>query len=346
MKNPPSAHVFRTEGAQPDVANAGGNRIPVNQGALPILKRLALYRLTLEPLGVREPHWHPNANELTYCLSGSALVTVFSHGSYDDTFTIGAGEMFYVPAGSLHHIENTGSGKAEFVIAFSHESPEDFGLSGALGCMSDSVLGNTWNLPSATFAPLKRSPNDTIIGRRAKPVEIPAEAHRPNRLKYSAEKVNPLIQNEYGSAVTVKGDLWPVLKEISMFSLKLKATGMREPHWHPQTAEMGYVHKGRARMTILSPGAQVDTYELGPGDVYFIPRAYPHHIENIGDEEIHFCIFFDQANTQDIGFTGGVRAYSNEVLGATFGCAPEFFAQIPETDADLLIVPRRNPVDP
>ena len=57
---------------------------------------------------------------------------------------------------------------------------------------------------------------------------------------------------------------------------------MREPHWHPRTAEMGFVLEGRARMTVLSPGATVDTFELSPGDMYFIPRAYPHHIENIG----------------------------------------------------------------
>ena len=49
--------------------------------------------------------------------------------------------------------------------------------------------------------------------------------------------------------------------------------------------------------------------------MYFIPRAYPHHIENIGAEEIHFLIFFDQGNSEDIGYTGGLRAYSNEVLG-------------------------------
>ena len=51
-------------------------------------------------------------------------------------------------------------------------------------------------------------------------------------------------------------------------------------------------------MTVLSPGAKVDTYELSSGDMYFIPRAYPHHIENIGVEEIHFLIFFDQANAR------------------------------------------------
>jgi oxalate decarboxylase len=29
-----------------------------------------------------------------------------------------------------------------------------------------------------------------------------------------------------------------------MYSLRIREDGMREPHWHPITAEMGYVHKG------------------------------------------------------------------------------------------------------
>jgi oxalate decarboxylase len=57
---------------------------------------------------------------------------------------------------------------------------------------------------------------------------------------------------------------------------------MREPHWHPVTAEMGYVQHGDARMTVTN------------SDGYFIPRAYPHHVENIGTDEWHFLIFFDQ----------------------------------------------------
>lgn len=341
-----SPHVFRTGSAEPQVRTPGGTRLAVDRASLPLLQRMALYRLILEPLGVREPHWHPNAHELGYCLSGSALVTIFSNGSYCDTFTIEAGEMFFVPSGSLHHIENTGGGKAEFVLAFSHEAPEDFGISGALGCMSDAVLGNTWNLPASVFQKLKRSAHDTLIGRRSAPPEIPEQAHRPNRWKYSAEKSHLGLYTPHGSAVTVKGNLWPALQNLAMFSLRIGNTGMREPHWHPETAEMGYVHQGRARMTVLSPGAQVDTYELGPGDTYFIPRGYLHHIENLAEEEMHFLIFFDQPNVQDIGFSGAVHAYSNEVLGATFNCPPEFFAQIPTPGADFLIVERKNPIDP
>jgi hypothetical protein len=77
--------------------------------------------------------------------------------------------------------------------------------------------------------------------------------------------------------------------------------------------------------------------------MYFIPRAYPHHIENIGAGEIRFLIFFDQGNTEDIGYTGGLRAYSNEVLGATFDCDPKFFEKLPPYAEDALIGGAQEP---
>jgi hypothetical protein len=47
--------------------------------------------------------------------------------------------MFFVPSGYLHHIENINPAHetlpAEFIIAFSHELPEDFSLSSAFGAM-------------------------------------------------------------------------------------------------------------------------------------------------------------------------------------------------------------------
>ncbi len=75
-----------------------------------------------------------------------------------------------------------------------------------------------------------------------------------------------------------------------MYSLRVREDGMREPHWHPVTSEMGYIHVGHARMTILDPDGRLDTYLLEPGDVYFVPASYPHHIEVIGDDDIHFLV--------------------------------------------------------
>jgi oxalate decarboxylase len=196
------------------------------------------YRALLNPLGLREPHWHPNANELTYCVSGEVLVTIFSNGSFHDTFAVRAGEMFYVPSGYLHHFENTGAIEAEFIIAFSHEMPEDFGISGAVGCMSNAVLGNTFGLPSQAFDELRKSPEPTVFGLRKQPAAVPFHAGFPNQHKFAVETMAPPIATSDGLARTAKKAYWPILEDISMFPLRISDKGMREPHWHPRTAEM------------------------------------------------------------------------------------------------------------
>lgn len=131
-----------------------------------------------------------------------------------------------------------------------------------------------------------------------------------------------------------------------MYSVRITDHGMREPHWHPETAEMGYVAEGEARMTILDPDGSTDTYEIGPGDVYFIPKAYPHHIENIGAGTFHVLIFFDRGNPGDIGFRTLVGSFAREVLAATFGMSEAEMPQFPFTEQDPLLVTRCNPIDP
>lgn len=337
-----SSHVFHLLSTTPQDVTKGGTRTYVNKTNFPALKGMAIYRLLLRPKGVREPHWHPNAHELAYCLRGNALVTIFGNESRQESFTVSRGKMFYVPSGYLHHIENTGKDEFELILAFSDEDPEDFGLSASLGCMTDSVLGNTWGMKDKEFSKIKRSPQNTLIGEKKSFNEMPEYSYFPSQYKFNVEGSNPLLSNAGGSARVARKNVWSVLETLSMYSLRITDKGMREPHWHPLTAEMGYVNKGKARMTVLSPDGDVDTYKLKEGDVYFIPKAYPHHIENIGREELHFLVFFDQNTPGDIGFSAGVRAYSNEVLGATLNVDEAMFKKLPNYHEDLLIVSRIN----
>jgi oxalate decarboxylase/phosphoglucose isomerase-like protein (cupin superfamily) len=50
-------------------------------------------------------------------------------------------------------------------------------------------------------------------------------------------------------------------------------------------AELDYVISGRGRMIIFSPGDNVDTFEVGPREIVFIPSAYFHYIENVNASE-------------------------------------------------------------
>jgi oxalate decarboxylase len=78
--------------------------------------------------------------------------------------------------------------------------------------------------------------------------------------------------------------------------------------------------------------------------VYFIPRAYPHHIENLTDSELRFLIFFDTPDVQDIGFTGAIPAFGENITGPALGLSAEQVARIPKLPSDSLLVAKANPV--
>lgn len=339
------SHKFPLHKTPPSVVTSNGEKTAVNRSNFPILKGLCLYRLILKPRGYREPHWHANADELGYCLAGHALVTIFASGNLHAQFTVSEGEMFFVPSGSLHAIENIGNEDAQFIITFSHETPEDFGLSGFVACMSPSVMGNTWNLPAEALVGLTRATESIEFGRSTSAAELAESTTYASPFKFAIESRAPLLSNPNGSAIVARRDTWPALRSQAMYSVRIQGTGMREPHWHPETAELGYVRRGHARMTVQSPGGASETYELEPGDIYFIPRAYPHHIENLDGSEVHFLIFFDTPDVQDIGLTGAIPAFPQRIIAPTLGLSEETVQSIPRLPADLLLVTRVNPLD-
>lgn len=312
----------------------------------PVLQGMSIKRVLLNPGAMRTPHWHANANELTYCVSGTALVSILDNGSKFSTFTVTAGQMFHADSGSLHHIENIGDDTAEFIITFRSERPEDFGLGATFGAFTDAVLGNTYDLPASDLSKLRRQTVDHKLARRTGAPVIPAQAHFDDPHKFDLEAQTPGLNYVMGNARFARDQFWPALKDLSMYSLRVKEDGMREPHWHPVTAEMGYVQQGSARMTLMDPDGAIDTWYLEKGDVYFIPRAYPHHIEVIDVPDWHFLIFFDQPFPADIGYRASASAYSREVLAAAFDTHIDDLPDFPFTPADPLIVPRTNPVDP
>src|SRR4029079_10101675 len=251
----------------------------VTADSLPILSGMSIKRIVINPGAMRTPHWHANCNELTYCVSGTSFVSVLDNYSKFSSFTISAGEMFHIDSGSLHHIENIGEEPAEFILAFRSERPEDFGLAAAFGAMTDAALRNTYDLPDADVADVRRDTTDRKLAARSGAAVVPPAAHFDDPHKFAVEAQSPPIGIAVAAARLARLQFWPALKDLSMYSLRIREDGMREPHWHPITAEMGYVHQGSARMTVMDPDGTLDTWYLRDGDVYFIPRAYLHHIE-------------------------------------------------------------------
>ena len=341
-----SSHLFHLSQQKPQNKTQGGMRLVAAKHNFPTLKGMSFYKLTLFPKGIREPHWHANADELGYCLKGEALVTFYGTGNLREVFLVKAGEAFFIPSGYLHQIVNTGAEESELILQFSSDEPEDFALSSTFGMFSDAVLGNTWGVTKSVFAEMQRSTKELFATLQEMPVCIPENARYANPYRFDLQNSSPLIVNEGGCAKVARQDGWPILRCQALYFLLLTGTGMREPHWHPETAELGFVRTGRGRMSIMSPDRSVDTYEMSAGDIYFIPKGYPHHIENLeNEEELELLIFFDKAMPEDIGFTASVKSSTDEVLASVLSVLPSFFKSLPTYHEDLFIVKKVNQPD-
>ncbi|MEU8817585.1 cupin domain-containing protein [Actinoplanes sp. NPDC048796] len=71
--------------------------------------------------------------------------------------------------------------------------------------------------------------------------------------EFDVEAMSAPVASSEGWAKTARKQFWPVLDNVAMYSLKIADSGMREPHWHPETAEMGYIAQGTGRTTSRCP---------------------------------------------------------------------------------------------
>jgi oxalate decarboxylase len=147
MKNQISSNrIFDLDGTRSQISSLSGSMTIMNADNLPILIGMGAALLCLKKGGVQEPHWHPNAGELNYVIEGKVRFTVFRPNGKVETDEIGKGQVFFVPAGYFHYLENpdevNGGSVASF---FGNENLEFIGLVGGLSSFSNEVLGATFN---------------------------------------------------------------------------------------------------------------------------------------------------------------------------------------------------------
>jgi oxalate decarboxylase len=78
----------------------------------------AMAFVTVHPGGLRELHWHPNADEWQYYISGKGRMTVIPAGNRARTMDFQTGDVGYVQKTALHYIENTGDTDLVFLEMF------------------------------------------------------------------------------------------------------------------------------------------------------------------------------------------------------------------------------------
>lgn len=124
----PVSYTFRMAGMLATKATAGGSARVVDSRNFPASKTVAAALVTVKPGALRELHWHPNASEWQYYLSGRGRMTVFASSGKARTMNFAANDVGFVPAVAGHYIENTGDSDLVFLEVFKTSRYEDFSL--------------------------------------------------------------------------------------------------------------------------------------------------------------------------------------------------------------------------
>jgi oxalate decarboxylase len=113
----PESMVFKLMDQAPTTSPGGRVRIADTRN-FPISTDVAAAHVEVDPGHMREIHWHPNADEWQYYISGKARMTVFAAQANARTFDFQAGDVGYVPRSMSHYVENIGDEPLRFLELF------------------------------------------------------------------------------------------------------------------------------------------------------------------------------------------------------------------------------------
>lgn len=125
-------------------------------------------------------------------------------------------------------------------------------------------------------------------------------------------------------------EMFPALRDIGLNAIRLKPGAIREPHIHPNCAQLDYVVSGSARVGIIGPNNEVQLMELEAGDLSYVPQGWLHWIENTGQGELHTMIMLTHALPETIEFSDMLSQIPNATLAKIFGVSAKTFEAIPK----------------
>lgn len=143
--------------AQEPIKVAGGQVRIVDSSNFPAASTIAAALVEIEPGGIRELHWHPNADEWQYYISGEARMTVFASGGRARTFDFQAGDVGYAPFAMGHYVENTGSDPLRYLEVFRSSYFADLSLNQWMALTTPKLVQAHLNLDQRMMSALSKN---------------------------------------------------------------------------------------------------------------------------------------------------------------------------------------------
>ncbi len=149
---PPNPFVYRLADGPVTKQTRGGMVQVADSSNFKVSTTIAAALVTVHPGGMREMHWHPNADEWQYYIAGSAEMGVFNTGPKAVTNDFKPGDIGYIKRNYGHYIRNAGSDDLVFLEVFRSSAYQDVSLSDWLTHTPPALVSAHFNVPAQDIA--------------------------------------------------------------------------------------------------------------------------------------------------------------------------------------------------
>ncbi|MDU4697575.1 MAG: oxalate decarboxylase family bicupin [Paenibacillus sp.] len=298
--------------------NHGGWSREITIRELPIATTLAGVNMRLTPGGVRELHWHQQA-EWSFMISGKARITAVDQDGRNFIADVGVGDLWYFPPGIPHSIQGLEEG-CEFLLVFDDGHFSDLNtlsISDWFAHTPKEVLSANFGVPRKAFDHIPDKQvyifQDRVPGPIASQKITSPYGEVPVSFKHSLLAQKPIV-TPGGTVRIADSTNFPIAKTVAAALVEIKPGAMREMHWHPNNDEWQYYLTGKGRMTVFAGGGAARTFDVRAGDVGYVPFAYGHYIQNTGDRSIWFLEMFRSDRFADVSLNQWMALTPRELV--------------------------------
>ena len=305
----------------------GGWARQITVRELPIATTLAGVNMRLNPGGVRELHWHKEA-EWAYMLNGRARISAIDQDGRNFLDDVGVGDLWNFPAGLPHSIQALDEG-CEFLLVFddgNFSEDSTFLISDWFNHTPKAVLAKNFGVSESDFADL---PTDIDHTRYIFPVPVPGPLSSDRVPNPAGQRTfshrllaQEPIKTSGGTARIVDSSNFPAASTIAAALVEVEPGAMREMHWHPNNDEWQYYIEGSGRMTVFASEGAARTFDYQAGDVGYVPFAMGHYIENTGDTPLRFLEMFKSPRFADVSLNQWMALTPPELVQAHLNLNP------------------------
>lgn len=322
----------------------GGWARQITQDDFKISTTIAAVNMRLGPGGVRELHWHQQA-EWAIVTFGTCRITIIDQLGRPQVADVAEGGLWYFPAGLPHSLQGLGPDGTEFVIAFDNGNSSEFNtllVTDWIAHTPPDALAKNFGLPVEAF---KNIPvhNKWIYQSTEPPAlsvveqQIASKAGSPaNSFVFNLAAQPPVYETKSGSVRIADSTNFHASKTIASSLVTIKPGCMREMHWHPNADEWQYYIKGTGRATVFNTGPAAVTADFHAGDVGYVKKGFGHFVENTGNTDLVFLEVFRADRFEEVLLADWLAHSPPQMVAETLNMDPSYVAQFPRTRQDIV----------